>query len=116
MRRLLLAAVAVVSLAPLEAGATPMLDQFCCIPAGGRWDFGNFTRVQTFTVGTAGQLTRIDLAMQPAGGVLPTIHLFAGAFVHEQGLEAHCGLSRIFSEDSPPTSTVNQRRYPNLAP
>jgi hypothetical protein len=66
--------------------ATPVIDQSCCTPINALFEFGDFTRAQTFTVGAPGIFTGIDLGVQPLAGVLPTFELFAGALTDGQVL------------------------------
>src|SRR5207237_5272510 len=66
------------------AHATPIVDQSCCTANNSVSLFGPLTRVQTFTVGTTGLMTGIDVGLE--GGPIPTFELFAGAFTAGQDI------------------------------
>jgi hypothetical protein len=50
-----------------DASAAPVLDQVIDLFPGGGGYFGSLDRAQTFTVGLAGQLTRVDVMLEIAG-------------------------------------------------
>jgi hypothetical protein len=74
-------ALAIVSFAE-RANAAIIIDQSCCGGVGAiNYSFGGLTRVQTFTVGTSGLMTGIDVGLTGTVTSVPGFALFEGAFV-----------------------------------